>query len=49
MAAATQIIATIMGCSSSGGVPRICGNWGVCDPNDPRNRRMSITLAWSGT
>jgi phosphoribosyl 1,2-cyclic phosphate phosphodiesterase len=30
---------TILGCGSSGGVPRIDGNWGKCDPAHPRNRR----------
>ena len=30
---------TILGCGSSGGVPRIDGNWGQCDPANPRNRR----------
>ncbi|MEQ1944559.1 MBL fold metallo-hydrolase [Mesorhizobium sp. VNQ89] len=30
---------TILGCGSSPGVPRITGDWGNCDPNDPRNRR----------
>ena len=30
---------TILGCGSSGGVPRIDGDWGVCDPNEPKNRR----------
>jgi phosphoribosyl 1,2-cyclic phosphate phosphodiesterase len=30
---------TILGCGSSGGVPRIDGNWGSCDPDNPRNRR----------
>ena len=30
---------TILGCGSSGGVPRIDGNWGKCDPANPRNRR----------
>ena len=29
----------ILGSGSSGGVPRADGNWGVCDPSDPRNRR----------
>ena len=29
----------ILGCGSSGGVPRITGDWGVCDPAEPRNRR----------
>jgi phosphoribosyl 1,2-cyclic phosphate phosphodiesterase len=30
---------TILGCGSSGGVPRIAGGWGACDPNEPKNRR----------
>ncbi len=30
---------TIMGCGSSGGVPRIGNNWGACDPANPKNRR----------
>ena len=30
---------TILGCGSSGGVPRLGGLWGACDPTDPRNRR----------
>ncbi len=29
----------ILGCGSSGGVPRIGNDWGVCDPAEPRNRR----------
>jgi phosphoribosyl 1,2-cyclic phosphate phosphodiesterase len=29
----------ILGCGSSGGVPRIGGDWGDCDPSDPRNAR----------
>jgi phosphoribosyl 1,2-cyclic phosphate phosphodiesterase len=48
MAAATSIIATIMGCGSSGGVPRIGGNWGACDPADPRNRRSRCALLLEG-
>jgi phosphoribosyl 1,2-cyclic phosphate phosphodiesterase len=35
---------TILGCGSSGGVPRADGNWGVCDPSDPRNRRDRCSL-----
>ncbi|WP_417259116.1 MBL fold metallo-hydrolase [Celeribacter sp.] len=31
---------TILGCGSSGGVPRIGGLWGECDPNNPKNRRQ---------
>jgi phosphoribosyl 1,2-cyclic phosphate phosphodiesterase len=30
---------TILGCSSSPGVPRISGDWGACDPKNPKNRR----------
>ncbi len=30
---------TILGSGSSGGVPRIGGGWGACDPSNPRNRR----------
>jgi len=48
MAAATSITATIMGCGSSGGVPRIGGNWGVCDPNNPKNRRRRCSLLIEG-
>ncbi len=30
---------TLLGTGSSGGVPRIGGHWGACDPAQPRNRR----------
>ena len=30
---------TILGCGSSPGVPRVGGDWGVCDPSNPKNRR----------
>lgn len=30
---------TILGCGSSPGVPRITGDWGQCDPQNPKNRR----------
>jgi phosphoribosyl 1,2-cyclic phosphate phosphodiesterase len=48
MAQAQRIIATIMGCGSSGGVPRIGGHWGVCDPENPRNRRSRCSLLIEG-
>lgn len=48
MAAAQRIIATILGCGSSGGVPRIGNDWGVCDPQDPRNRRRRCSLLIEG-
>ncbi|CUH40250.1 putative hydrolase [Jannaschia seosinensis] len=35
---------TILGCGSSGGVPRLGGHWGACDPNDPRNRRRRCSM-----
>jgi phosphoribosyl 1,2-cyclic phosphate phosphodiesterase len=35
---------TILGCGSSGGVPRIGGDWGACDPHNPRNRRTRCSL-----
>lgn len=39
-----KLEATILGCGSSGGVPRADGNWGVCDPADPRNRRSRCSM-----
>ncbi|EAU42528.1 probable hydrolase [Fulvimarina pelagi HTCC2506] len=35
----TWLRLTILGCSSSPGVPRISGDWGNCDPANPKNRR----------
>ena len=35
---------TILGCGSSGGVPRADGNWGACDPAEPRNRRTRCSM-----
>ncbi len=35
---------TILGCGSSGGVPRLGGHWGDCDPANPRNRRRRCSL-----
>lgn len=34
----------ILGCGSSGGVPRIDGDWGACNPSNPRNRRRRCSL-----
>ena len=39
-----MIRATVLGCGSSGGVPRIGGRWGECDPANPRNRRRRCSL-----
>jgi phosphoribosyl 1,2-cyclic phosphate phosphodiesterase len=35
---------TVLGCGPSTGVPVIGGNWGRCDPNDPRNRRRRVSV-----
>jgi phosphoribosyl 1,2-cyclic phosphate phosphodiesterase len=35
---------TILGSGASGGVPRADGDWGVCDPSEPRNRRSRCSL-----
>lgn len=39
-----ELRATILGCGSSGGVPRLGGHWGECDPENPRNRRRRCSL-----
>lgn len=39
-----QLRFTILGCGSSGGVPRIGGIWGDCDPSNPKNRRRRCSL-----
>ena len=35
---------TILGCGSSGGVPRVGQGWGACDPNEPRNERQRCSI-----
>ena len=35
---------TILGCGSSGGVPRLGGHWGACDPDNPRNTRQRCSM-----
>jgi phosphoribosyl 1,2-cyclic phosphate phosphodiesterase len=35
---------TILGCGSSGGVPRPAIGWGACDPNNPKNRRRRCSI-----
>lgn len=35
---------TILGCGSSGGVPRADGDWGICDPAEPKNFRTRCSL-----
>lgn len=40
---------TILGCGSSGGVPRFggadgAGEWGACDPKEPKNKRTRCSM-----
>ena len=39
---------TILGCGSSGGVPRVGGpdgaQWGACDPSEPKNQRRRCSI-----
>lgn len=39
-----ELRATILGCGSSGGVPRLGGIWGDCDPDEPKNHRRRCSL-----
>jgi phosphoribosyl 1,2-cyclic phosphate phosphodiesterase len=34
----------ILGCGSSGGVPRVAQGWGACDPGNPKNRRQRCAI-----
>ncbi len=34
----------ILGCGSSGGVPRVGGDWGACDPAEPKNTRTRCAI-----
>lgn len=40
---------TILGCGSSGGVPRVAQGWGKCDPLEPRNRRRRCSIVVTRT
>ena len=35
---------TILGCGTSGGVPRVGNIWGACDPANPKNRRRRCSV-----
>ena len=35
---------TMLGCGPSWGVPRIGGDWGACDPANPKNRRRRVSI-----
>jgi phosphoribosyl 1,2-cyclic phosphate phosphodiesterase len=39
-----RVTLTILGCGSSGGVPRIGGDWGLCDPANSKNRRRRCSI-----
>ena len=44
-----RLVVTILGSGSSGGVPRLGGpegkgDWGVCDPANPKNRRRRCSV-----
>ena len=39
-----ELVITILGCGSSGGVPRLGGIWGNCDPKNPKNFRKRCSL-----
>lgn len=39
-----ELTVTILGCGSSGGVPRLGGHWGACDPENPKNRRQRCSI-----
>jgi phosphoribosyl 1,2-cyclic phosphate phosphodiesterase len=46
---ADRLEVRILGCGSSGGVPRLGGadeggNWGQCDPQNPKNRRRRCSI-----
>ena len=44
LAMTPRLTARILGCGSSAGVPRIGGDWGDCDPTNPKNRRSRCSL-----
>ena len=39
-----SLTVTILGCGSSGGVPRPGAGWGACDPAEPKNRRLRCSI-----
>lgn len=34
----------VMGCGGADGVPRPGGDWGICDPNEPKNNRTTPAI-----
>lgn len=43
------VTVTVLGCGSSGGVPRVGGDWGACDPANPKNRRRRCSILLTRT
>ena len=39
-----SLAVTILGCGSSGGVPRPGSGWGACDPHNPKNNRRRCSI-----
>ena len=35
---------TLLGCGPSSGVPTVIGDWGACDPENPKNRRRRPSI-----
>lgn len=42
--ASSQLVFTLLGTGSSGGVPRVGNAWGECDPGEPKNRRRRCAM-----
>lgn len=40
----SKLHVVILGCGTSGGVPRIGNHWGACDPAEPKNRRLRCSI-----
>ena len=43
-AARRPVQVTILGCGGSEGVPTPTGDWGKCDPSNPKNRRTRVSV-----
>ena len=39
-----SLVVTVLGCGSSGGVPRLGQGWGDCDPTNLKNRRTRCSI-----
>ena len=43
----SKVMVTVLGCGSSGGVPRIDGNFGNCNPKNKKNFRTRCSAVLS--